>query len=402
MKLFVLTLIFPILAWGAASDCLKAFEVLGIHHARYTEADRLLVEKNLNEKFIKEAFFNAKSEGDPQITFLEKLGFAFDAKKQKITAPDLNSAFQKLDGEIDALIKAKRVDPNKVMRPLLLQPAGDELLAETRLLELKAKGFFPIGHPSVITVGDLNLFVHDLGHWGAMIRNPDLMEADMRVSQKLLRKPLTKELKERMFIPSELLVLGDHRKRKAIVEFVDSLGLGKSPVPTGKLTGDKIHARTFDEFFGLLKNKNFEELQEIHRKIISRHRDFQNNVGGAVSDGVHSRVTISVDGRTEGMLNLADRYPQHRYTMNGKEYSNLGDNALRQTLSLYLSALEHSAQITPGEFLEAAVLSSKEFKRSKVYQLICESGAYNVAKRKDKGELFSLSFGRRHYDAYCK
>ncbi|MBC87502.1 MAG: hypothetical protein CL677_10035 [Bdellovibrionaceae bacterium] len=157
--------------------------------------ERIIMNRILNRNV--DSYNEALQAGHAQTRFLQELGFQITPNR--INAPDISTALNGVDDKIDELIAAGKIKEDEVLRPVVPYetPNGSIVFARpgtelpegsthlTRLLTreqmayLIERGYFPVGAPNHVVDGGTPALVHDLGHFGAFIDNPDVM-ASMR------------------------------------------------------------------------------------------------------------------------------------------------------------------------------------------------------------------------------
>lgn len=198
-----LTLFLLILSLGSRAETVSCLHLYGEKPVGivFHKKDHQTLTKNVQE--LLHYYKAAKIEGDPQITFLERLGFRFDDKNFAVPSP--RRILIELDRLIAEIQKRENLTAFQVYRPVrsFVNEKGEVLwlktdqivpqgflpkyvsLDEKEFYALKKQGLFPLSdiQSEGWSISNVSLFLHDLGHFGAYIRNPKLMALDRKITE---------------------------------------------------------------------------------------------------------------------------------------------------------------------------------------------------------------------------
>lgn len=333
-----------------------------------------------NEKHIRKAI----SEGDPQIRFLEDLGFKFDFENgHKI--PSMREISNAYNARIEDLVASGKIKRSQVLKPARMfvtkingetryipveltdePPLGAKPLiggihgeAFYRFVEM---GYWPMGEMARGVPSNTSFAYHDLGHFGGFLRDPEFMAA--------IREFAVARVNERRYkIPDtavnhifENLSVARMEKRPEFDSQLKSIGL--------TLSQDREPWDLMRYAHELLKLPPEKVEEAVHQAYAARH-EVVLDLGGIRSDAISKhRVREPGYGSTDRATNE-----------NPKTFLEMAEAATtpeerRKHFARYLTAVDHSIRIPPAEWVREITPRDRIRKDTALYKYLCTSRVF--------------------------
>lgn len=333
-----------------------------------------------NEKHIR----TAMAEGDPQIRFLEDLGFKFDFENgHKI--PSMQEISNAYNARLDDLVASGKIKRSQTLKPARMfvtkingetryipveltdePPLGAKPLiggihgeAFYRFLEM---GYWPMGEMARGVPSNTSFAYHDLGHFGAFLRDPEFMAAIRdfavsRVNDRRFKVPDTAV--NHIF---ENLTVARAEKRPEFDSQLKSLGITRSQ--------DREPWDLMKYAHELLKLPAEKVEEAVHQAYAVRH-DVIQDLGGIRSDAISKhRVREPGYGTNDRATNE-----------NPKVFLEMAETAAspeerRKHFARYLTAVDHSIRIPPAEWVREITPRDRIRKDTALYRYLCTSRVF--------------------------
>jgi hypothetical protein len=360
--------------------------------------------KFLNEKLgaHSDIYTEAKALNDSQIEFLESLGA--ELKGGKMVFPHPDRMIRTLDTRVDDLIRLGKIAKREALHPARVFRNSDGHLIAVRIdveipegyfpfegtipdrdfAKFLSSGLFPIGEVGVTANAGQSLFLHDLSHMGSYMRDFKLMAAARDTHRYIAAIGFERypDIVERMNFANEYTSTAFVEKRSNVVNYMHDL----KAIPSGSPpVGRVVRAFNASEYAAVLKGKTEAQINTIITHLSEHYHEYINNAGGAAHD-----IPMREVAKQHGYRRVAEEYGWMESVQGLASQLNLteslGDKVTR--LSRLLSALDYTSQITPSEWVLESSTHGPMPKTSKVYEYVCESGAFAASTKA--------------YQVYCK
>ena len=338
-----------------------------------------------NERYFREAI----KRGDPQIKFLEDIGFKFDFEKGH-RIPNIKEINQKIDQKMKDLVRSGRIKEDQVFMPARIfeivesgnrkvipvrlgeEPPTGAILFSSHLTgqefsEFANQGFWPMGEMVKGGENAASVALHDLGHFGAFTRNPSYMGA--------IRDFMKARVGNGNYPPFdpnfafESLALGKKEALTHLSEDFKKVGISLS----------KTEPKDVADYFKRLKDVPDKEINDLVAKQYEKREIMVEDYGGLRND-ITSKARSEKEGHKaysylgnnpRGLIEMAQQ------SMNATEKKEL--------LAKYLSAMDYSSRIAAADVIKAITYSDNIPKNSLLHKYVCTAGIYS-----NKSPIFSL------------
>ena len=321
---------------------------------------------------------------DPQIRFLEDLGFKFDFEKGH-TIPSMSAMASAYDARLEELIKSGKVQRSQTLRPARLFamktngkvhyiPVGVNETPPIGSLPVNGgihgeefykfieKGYWPVGELVRGTPSNTSFAFHDLGHFGAFSRDPDFMAAIREFARSRVaegRFEISEAAVNHIF---ENLTVARTDLRPAFDHHLQGLGLsGSAERAPWNLS------RYTRELSELSKEKIDEAVNQAYE---NRHIWIQ-DLGGIRNDAVSKH---RVREPNYGSKDRATSENPKTFLEQAYEASTLDER--RKHFARYLTAVDHTIRIPSVEWVREITPRDRIRQDSAIYQYICSSRVF--------------------------
>lgn len=351
----------------------------------YSRAWVLNTEMDLvkNESALRMAIKN----GDPQIKFLEKIGFKFDFQKGH-TVPSMAEIDKKISENIEALVKSGKIKDHQKLVParmFIIEEGGRTKYIAVRLgedpppgaqpfngtvrndefWEFVSKGYWPVGEVMRNAETRASFTFHDLGHFGSFMRHPDMMAAIAEFTQHRVATQSFDIPDNRVNFLFESSAVATKESVLSLTEDFRKLGIS-NPVDR--------KPENISFYREKLATASSSDIQSLIEKHYNRREQIVEEYGGLRNDVLsktiseqekHSRKYLSENPR--GILERARmaEAPEEK----------------RELFAKYLTSLDHSFRVSPPEVIRSLIKSDTIPKNSTMYQYACLSGAFSTGSR---------------------
>lgn len=312
--------------------------------------------------------------GDENLKFLEDLGFIFD--EDQVIVPNLNIILDGLNRKYTELVDSGAIASNEVLIPAFpvknaegsvfpvpfgtAIPEGFEPLAEETILHPNSfmnfirAGFFPIGRIDAIVDNSTLMLVHDLGHFGSFIQNPEYLRLVNQTAQILEGHRLSHlgKLAARTNYINEGLIWVKPTEMENVSRILN------------RVYPDRDAPGTQMDYYVKLLQLSDEELVDLANDVIANIDKYLRYYGGTVRDTVYRHIhredeTISKFLMIKHFLETADHNEQ-----------------LYQLLSRHFAVLDHMSSMSMDDLLDLIRYEDLP-EDSNAFKLFCASGVYD-------------------------
>lgn len=333
-----------------------------------------------NAKYLERAI----AEGHPQVGFLEKLGFKFGPKNGHYipSMSEVSSSFDKIVGD---LLASGKTTENDVIRPARMfqviengerrlipvgltsaPPAGATPVADTirgeEFYRFIAEGYWPIGEIMPGADTNISFALHDIGHMGAMLRNPEFM-ASVRNFARIRVKENRFDIPSRMInLIFEGLAVGRAEAHPEFLEDLAKLGIKRKDFV------EPWTARTFEQE---LLNVSDSEISKAVAAAYAKRHAMIDELGGARSD-----ITSSGLAR-DRVFNSSESFLENPKAILESAYDAVDPRVKRIAFMRYLSAMDHTTRIKAADWLGELTHADQLAEKSKIYKYLCKADIYS-------------------------
>lgn len=356
--------------------------------SQYTVAEHDILRGNIVK--LGHHFQAAKFEGESQIKLLQALGFRFTSSHMEV--PEPGQIFYRLDRMIESLRVRHGLTEDQIYRPVrsFVGPGGEvRWLKATETVpagfaaenvhlntadyhKLRAEGLLPLAELTTVngTISALEPFLHDVAHFGPMIRNPRLMVAD-RILAKSGYLKLTEMFEEYL---TEVLVWTNSKYHGEIHQFLEKYGV--DPTASGlKKATVLAHLKTLSEG----------SIDRLIGELIANRYRWYSPIGGASADMIFRRDSanrrLGLGTELYGLTYVLAIFPEYgnggRYVENslvGRPYFLGKRDLVLEEIASHMTQLQIMNNYRVERFFEdvANISSASPMLR----QLLIDSDAY--------------------------
>lgn len=328
-------------------------------------------------KPFRDVYYSAYQAGDENLSFLYQIGFKFE--EDAVIVPHPNFIIQGIKSEYQEVISNGAISESDILIPGLpvqnqrgqigvipfgtvlpsgATPLDDITLEFETIIRIINAGFYPFGRYDALADGVTPMIVHDLGHFGSFIQNPEYLKFVRALAQKLKGNlDSVSELVERRvnFLMETLVWIKPEKDEfiKSLLERFIKEGRGSVKV---------------SDYENQLKKLTDDDLLKLRDELVESSSDYLSLLGGAMRD-VALRSTRAGDDRFHHFLNIKTLIENLN---TGSENSKA---LLINRIARHFTILHYMRKVSFEDILDAfdktPIPSS-----SPVYDLFCASGAF--------------------------
>lgn len=363
------------------------------------EENKNFIKSIENMNFNREIYRKAKRQDDPQIKFLEDLGFTF--KSKKIAAPPWEKVIERLNTKMDNLVKSGAVKEDEILYPakiyisndkktkgqLLAVRFGDDvpenvtpydnLVPNNDLARFIRDGLFPLGKAGQESATAHSALLHDLGHFSGFIADPSYMAAIRKAQTEILKNPTTlnsPKLQSRVAWAIENLVVATPgSKQPGLNKILNDLKKNSAP------------PQDLEYYKTVLAGKTDKEIKKITGAVTKNSNLWIEHIGGAQRDIILREIARS---KTRGKKNINSYFNYNISTDAFALKQAANPTVQRQLLARLFTGLDHTSHIRPADWVRESATANPLSKDTAIYKYACLSGLFNK--------------GHDIYTVYCK
>ena len=324
---------------------------------------------------------------DPQIHFLESLGFKFDFENGH-TIPSMATIESSYETHLEKLIEAGKIRNSQTLRPVRLfamktngkvhyVPVG---LTETPPIgarpvnggihgedfyKLLEKGFWPVGEMARGTPSNTSFAFHDLGHFGAFSRDPDFMAAVREFARSRVSEGRFKVSETTVNHIFENLTIARADQRPEFDRHLQGLGL------SGSSDREPWNLSRYTRELSELSELSSEKIDEAVTQAFEKRHEWIQDLGGIRSDAISKhRVREPNYGSKDQATN------ENPKTFLEQAYEASTSDERRKHLARYLTAVDHTIRIPSAEWVREITPRDRIRQDSAIYKYICGSRVF--------------------------
>lgn len=331
----------------------------------------------------------AITENHPQIRFLRQLGFQITIGWW--VAPSLSQIHRRLNELIDELVSSGQLAPEDTIRPsrIIATTRGPEdfralnwgeyipkgwapyagIPRGGKMIDMIANGHFPLAELALSRTFEnhASIILHDLGHFGAMIRDPGVMRGIRKAYQFLAKSDaIGGPMHMHMGFVVESLEVVDRRAR---TEFLQALA--RFSIPPFHSTGENFPNR--EKYEAILEEKTDRQILQAATYFLENTRGWIQGVGGIMNDLTSigrfrnrvGRDLIRDEGAT--VTRALRKLAEAESTIEK-----------RKALAVLIAIIDLSSQIIPEDWIINGLLGSHMAKDSILYHYLCRAKVFEM------------------------